>query len=69
MKLEIKIAAQDKEKMVEAYRSSRSAVDLFASQSGHTDVDGERLSQPIPPPQHTDYTEGWTVIDKGLSYV
>lgn len=69
MKLEIKIAAQDKAKMVETYRSSRSQVDFPAAQSIHTDVASTPSARSLPPLQHVDDDEGWTVIDKSLSYV
>jgi hypothetical protein len=69
MKLEIKIASQDKEKMVETYRSSRSPVNISASQSGRTDIEIAPLGRTMPPLQYIDDTDGWTVIDKGLSYV
>jgi sphingosine kinase len=70
MKLEVKIAAQDKDEMVEAYRLSRSQVDISTShQSISTDVDTQSSSHSMPILQHIDDPEGWTLIDKSLAYV
>jgi hypothetical protein len=70
MKLEIKVAAQDKHKMVQTYRATRSQVDFAVSQSDHTDVDTLRSAQSMPPLEHsTEDSEGWTIVDKPLSYV
>lgn len=69
MKLEIKVATQDKEKMVETYRLSRSPVDISTSQPGHTDINTVPLARSIPALQYIDDTEGWTVIDAELCYV
>ncbi|KAF8509268.1 ATP-NAD kinase-like domain-containing protein [Gautieria morchelliformis] len=70
MKLEVKIAAQDKQKMVQAYRLSRSQAEVSTShQSVSTDVDTQSSSRSMPALQHIDDPEGWTLIDKPLAYV
>ena len=70
MKLEIKVAAQDKHKMLQMYRATRSQIDITASQVEHTDAATLRSAQSIPPLEHTSEDgEGWITIDKPLSYV
>ena len=70
MKLEIKVAAQDKHKMLQMYRATRSQIDSTTSQAEHTDVATLRSAQSIPPLEHTsEDCEGWITIDKPLSYV
>jgi len=70
MKLEIKVASQDKHKMLQTYRATRSQVDFVGSQSEHTDVDTLRSAQSLPPFEHVPVdSEGWITVDKALSYV